>query len=486
MNDLIPFSRTTGDWKRLIEDLQLDRLAELAAPDRIFRLSTQELCAYFTQDPAELLRRQEAVNDLISQPDLYHACLQLLEAIEVWSAHAGPSRQETTPGAPNLSEYTFVSNFQKTLNKLDDAFHSCRSTVTSKLFSALIEELSALTKGEEMSRLASCYAELTPGAAVAGRIRLGFSMDDRLEPREYKLLSLEESQPGGKKTSLAGPEAMMAGTLAAQAAGRGSAEINGMLRRLTGRLNMLRSDLILLLTGTSLARKLRQAGLPCCFPTILPKEDKGFSAKELSNPLLLAAGKREIVTSSIEFVPKGELLLLTGANQGGKTTFLQSVGLCQWLFQLGLPVAAEYAALSPCVNIVSVFAARERTGVGRSLLAEELRRIGEAIAETNGDSLVLLNEPLNATSPAENLSISVEVLTAFSAARVRGIWGTHIYELAGRREEIALPGGAQLGSIRVEVEETADGVNPSYRVIRGEPAYNSYASEVLRRKGLTL
>ena len=183
MDSLTPFRRSTGDWKRIIEDLQLDRLAELAAPDRLFRLTTQELCAYFTRDPAELLRRQEAVKDLIAQDSLYEACLQLLEAIEVWSAHAGPSRQETTPGAPNLSEYAFLASFQKTLQKLNNAFSSCRDVVRSGLFTTLIEELDALVAGPEMVRLAAHYSALTPGSAVAGRVRLGFELDDSLEPK---------------------------------------------------------------------------------------------------------------------------------------------------------------------------------------------------------------------------------------------------------------------------------------------------------------
>jgi len=229
------------------------------------------------------------------------------------------------------------------------------------------------------------------------------------------------------------------------------------------------------------------AGMPCCFPDILPSEDKAFTADKLYNPLLVLGGKSSanIVTNTVTFEKGGEIIILTGANQGGKTTFLVSVALAQFLFQLGMPVPAASAAISPCGGISTVFAPSgvQTTHGGR--LAEECARIAAAVAEITPNSAVFFNEPLNATSPSENLSISRDVLSVLKASGVRGIWVTHIYELAAERGKLSelIPWGSTLGSMRVRVELHGELAEPLYKAERGEPEFRSYAAEVLRQKG---
>ena len=122
------------------------------------------------------------------------------------------------------------------------------------------------------------------------------------------------------------------------------------------------------------------------------------------------------------------------------------------------------------------------------LLAEEAGRIANAVKEAGKDSLVLFNEPLNSTSPNENLHISREVIGVFKAAGVRGIWVTHMYELASDRQRVneLIAWGSTIGSIKIIVEADGEGTKPTYKITRGEPEYNSYAAEVLRRKGIEM
>ena len=125
-----------------------------------------------------------------------------------------------------------------------------------------------------------------------------------------------------------------------------------------------------------------------------------------------------MVSNDIELRTGGELLILTGANQGGKTVFLLSMGLCQWLGQLGFPVCAAEASLSPAENILTIFAPNGQRYGRKGLLAEEAGRIAAAVETLSGDSMVLVRGSLNSTmlSPLR-VSTAAAMRPASSASR---------------------------------------------------------------------
>ena len=193
-----------------------------------------------------------------------------------------------------------------------------------------------------------------------------------------------------------------------------------------------------------------------------------------------------MVCNDAELQPGGELVFLTGANQGGKTVFLLSLGLCQWLTQLGFPIPAREAYVSPVKNILTIFAPNGQEYGRKGLLAEEAGRIAEAISNLTEESMLLFNEPLTSTGPEETKSISAEVAAVCMAAGARGIWVTHVYELAGERSalEAAVPWGSHAGSMRVVLEDEEGSPRFTYHVERGEPLGNSHADDALRRGGV--
>ena len=170
-------------------------------------------------------------------------------------------------------------------------------------------------------------------------------------------------------------------------------------------------------------------------------------------------------------------------NQGGKTTFLRTVGTLQVFFQLGWPVTAASASLSPVEKIVTVFSHEENTQLQHGKLGQELKSLRLGMTEMTPYSLMLFNEPITGTSPMENLYLSREILSVSKLSGYHGIWVTHIYDLAAGCEEInqALS-GSKVSSLIVLVEGEGEDVHTSYRIIRGKPGYTSYAKQVLERE----
>ncbi len=254
------------------------------------------------------------------------------------------------------------------------------------------------------------------------------------------------------------------------------------MRDMTEDLDDLYRDLNFYLAALNYWHQMEGYHLEPIFAEIRPMEEKAFSATNMIDPVLLLF-RHDAVGNDITFAPNGELLILTGMNQGGKTTFLRTVGTLQLLFQLGWPVPADTATISPVEKIVTVFSHEENTQLKHGKLGQELKTLRLGMTEMTPCSLMLFNEPITGTSPMENLYLSREILSVCKLSGYHGIWVTHIYDLAAGCDEINQDlSGSQVSSLVVKVEGTGENVRTSYHIVRGQPGFTSYAKQVLERE----
>ncbi len=479
---------------RTIEDLQLERLAGAMSFSDYYRLTAGELWSLFTDDIDVLRHRQAVFRDVLRFPELEGAMEALLDSLDGWEGRAGGRRSSADAFAVGFSLEDF-GWLDSCLKKLDGAWQAfSRIPAESEGFRALTALLGSIRSSARFRDAEGDFRALCGGFSAPARLRLGYNLDGELKPSRWKLLAMEpwtgdKKKKGAKRQMmLTQPALEMDNLLLQRASAQASQDVNSFVLRETAPLRGLRRDLIVCLSMKRFAGLLQRASLPCCFPELLPPEEKAFRARGLYDPLLLLNETERVVSNDADFRPGGELLFLTGANQGGKTVYLLSVGLCQALGQLGFPVPAAEAALSPAENILTIFAPNGQSYGRRGLLAEETGRIAEAMEQLGSRSLLLFNEPLTSTGPEETKAISAEVAAVSMAAGARGIWVTHVHELAENRASLeeAIPWGSRLGSLRIVMEEGAGEVRFTYRVERGEPLGRSYAREALRRGGVLL
>ena len=477
-----------------IEDLQLERLAEAMSISEYYRIGAGELCALFTEDPEIIRWRQAVIRDILELPGLEEALSRLLDSLDGWEGRSGRRGADSFAVGFSLEDFSWLDGY---LRKVDVSWSELSSfPVKSEGLRALTGLLDGMRNSPRYRDAAADFASLCSGYAAPARMRIGYNLDKELKPSRLKLLRMDlpaEKAAKGKNPQkrqmmltqrAIETDAMLLQRLSAQA----SQDIGSFVIRETSVLRGLRKELIVCLSAAKLARSWQSAELPMAFPVLLPASDKAFSAKELFDPLLLISGKEQVVCNDAELWAGGELVFLTGANQGGKTVFLLSMGLCQWLTQLGFPVPAREASLSPVKNILTIFAPNGQQYGRKGLLAEEAGRIAEAVSNLTEESMLLFNEPLTSTGPEETKAISGEVASVCLAAGARGVWVTHVYELAGHRSalEAAVPWGSRAGSMRVVLEDEAGSPRFTYRVERGEPLGNSHADDALRRGGVVL
>ena len=169
------------------------------------------------------------------------------------------------------------------------------------------------------------------------------------------------------------------------------------------------------------------------------------------------------------------LTVITGANQGGKSTFLRSYGIAQLLMQCGMPVpSAEFSApLYP--QIFTHFTRREDEKLNSGRLQEELGRMSAMIQAAVPNSLFLLNESFASTTEKEGSRIADGIIRAFYEKGITTMMVTHLFEFARSMYQKNLPHTDFLVAERRE-----DGTR-TFRMLPGEPHYTSYGTDLFQK-----
>lgn len=195
-----------------------------------------------------------------------------------------------------------------------------------------------------------------------------------------------------------------------------------------------------------------------------------------------SAGETGVVRNDFVAEAGDALLILTGPNSGGKTTYLRAVAQAQFLAQHGFPVPAEKARLCLVPGILSLFA----TGDGQEItlegrLAQELRQLSQMISEAPEGALYLFNEAFSSTGTDDALEIAETVIRGIIDSGGRVLFATHLHALAGKRQELSREFGE---SEVVNLVARTDGETPTFRIERGEPEGKSYAARLVKEYGL--
>ncbi|MCR5251631.1 MAG: hypothetical protein K6E50_13595 [Lachnospiraceae bacterium] len=130
-----------------------------------------------------------------------------------------------------------------------------------------------------------------------------------------------------------------------------------------------------------------------------------------------------------------QLVIITGANQGGKSTFLRSIGIAQVCLQCGLIVSANSFRSGIHTSLFTHFTRREDSAMNSGRLDEELRRMDQIVSNLGEDSLVLLNESFATTTEKDGSAIAYGIVKALKEEGVRIFTVTHLLSFAQKMYE---------------------------------------------------
>jgi hypothetical protein len=178
----------------------------------------------------------------------------------------------------------------------------------------------------------------------------------------------------------------------------------------------------------NLRRQLEGMNVPLCDPEIAPVPGE-YAGESLIDPSLALKERRLPAANGFRFTGKRRVVI-TGPNQGGKTTFLRSVGLAQVMAQCGMFVAARTYTCPLFSGIYSHFPGAEDDRLQMGLLEAELRKMSGIIGAIKPGGLLLMNESFQTTMPLDAKRLCEEIVSALVDAGVTVLFVTHLYAFA--------------------------------------------------------
>ena len=236
---------------------------------------------------------------------------------------------------------------------------------------------------------------------------------------------------------------------------------------------MLRTELGFYLACVNLHDQLAARGNPTCFP-VPATTGLTLVCEGLYDPSLALTTDQPVVGNDVE-ARDVRLIVVTGANQGGKSTFLRSVGLAQLMVQAGMFAPARALEASLSTEVSTHFRREEDTTMTSGKLDEELTRMSVVVDHLAPGAVLLSNESFAATNEREGSQIARGIIQALIEAGIHPVVVTHLYDLAHGLYTDHTPGTVFLRAPR------ADDGSRTFRLLAGEPLPTSYGKDVYER-----
>ncbi len=178
---------------------------------------------------------------------------------------------------------------------------------------------------------------------------------------------------------------------------------------------------------------------------------------------------------------QNRLLIITGPNMAGKSTYMRQVALIVLMAQMGCFVPADYAKISVCDRIFTRVGASDDLAAGQSTFMVEMQEVADILKYATKDSLVILDEVGRGTSTSDGLSIAEAVAEYISQSKNLGcktLFATHYHEL------IELEGKLDgVRNLSIAVKKAGDTIKFLRKIVPGG-ADKSYGIEVAKLAGI--
>lgn len=182
--------------------------------------------------------------------------------------------------------------------------------------------------------------------------------------------------------------------------------------------------------------QIKKAGLSFCYPEVSSqsKEIEALGTYDLALANQLITARKDVVTNSFSLKEPERIIVVSGPNQGGKTTFARAFGQIHYLGALGCPVPGAAAKLFLFDNMFTHFEKEEDLQTLRGKLEDELIRINDILEKATANSILIMNESFQSTTLNDALFLSHEVMKRITALNMLCVTVTFLDELASFNE----------------------------------------------------
>ncbi len=482
-------------------------------------LKSCDFGSFYTCDPDVILYRQDTFEDMLANPELSHILIKMIPLLNDITELRRMGSDSAASTESYLYSITEVELYTSLLDLLRDSMIPLAPKLKSTAFKRFAERINTLTGSEYYKNLNKQLKELTSRVREIKSVTIGVNLDSQLRASKAGVLSMNnESFKSGElldkmlRLDFKNDDMTCIAPLIPFKKGQSDNQQNALANAFNGAINdvfrqsirswkkviqhyvlentdfliRLMPEIEFVTKATELLVKLKEKGCPLCHPVIKPVSEKVFDAKGLCNPIVAMKLDAPVVPNDFAFDEDGMIFVLTGPNRGGKSVITCAVGIAFIMAQLGLPVCADSCVISPCDQVFTHFPTGSEDTIDKGRLGEECSRLSAIFEEVTDESLVLLDESLSSTGSFEGAYIASEVLQGFSMVKCRGIFSTHLHDLAASVDSInasCLPkGGVKIDNLVAAIEKGSR----SFKILREKPDGKSYASDIADKYGLSL
>lgn len=473
----------------LTQDLGLETLfTVMAAGDKFLHEVAQKAVLLSVTDVQTIIYRQHILQDCLANPtiirQIYDICLECLqnERRNFWGGLSSQPGMILHRSVEVL--HMFVGSLRKLKKIADTEAAAFKSGGFKRFFAMIGEELGDAYFAEvqnHLKRLRFRGGVLVSAELGKGNKGINYTLR-RPDEREVGWLSAiltnpifthkpaytfhiaDRDEAGFRALSELRDKGI---NLAANALARSNDHILSFLAA-------LRTELAFYLGCLNLHAQLTGRGGASCFPTPTAPDERRHSFQGLYDAGLALSMDRR--ASGNDFDADGKaLVIITGANQGGKTTFLRSVGLAQLMMQCGLFVPADSFQGAVCSGVFTHFRREEDTAMRSGKFDEELSRMSDIADHVRPCALLLFNESFAATNEREGSEIARQVVAALLEANIRIFFVTHQFDFAHSIHVKSSP-----NTLFLRAGRRLDGTR-TFRILAGEPLDTSYGEDLYRK-----
>ncbi len=467
----------------LVEDLTLEPiLMAMAGGDTLFlQVARQVLLAATSAEPAVVGYRQDALADCLAHRDavraLYECAGQGLQDVR----NLGFLRLYShSPGTTLFGALRVIEAIAKTLRRLRTLAEEMRTAFRSDAFGRLFTTVLAELTDDFFAAVERHREELSSDGGLLLSARLGpgnrgvdLTLRRPKARRRRWLDRIVGERDDGLSFTIAARDESGHSALreirdaAVNEAANALAQANDhMLAFFT----QLRAELAFYLGCARLEETLRTLGIGVCRPVAHPAATRELRVRALVEVSLALRQGASVVANDLDADGRSPIVV-TGANRGGKTTFLRALGQAQCMMAAGMFVAAGEFHASLSGRLFTHFPREEDPSMTGGRLDEELRRLRAIVERLDVDDVLLLNESFASTNEAEGSELARQVIGALSERGVRVVFVTHLYSFAR-----AWAAEGRDGGLFLRAERLADGER-TFRILPGPPLETSYADD---------
>jgi len=467
----------------LMQDLELNTLLRAmgGADEFVFEVAQQALLAGLQDDVDTILYRQAILRDCLKNPVVVRGLYDLITAVAEETRRQWWSLSGSYPSSMLYGSVDLMETFLHVLRKLRSAAEENESKFESEGFRSLFAMLKKELTEQYMGTIKSHLKELKFRKGALLSAELG----NNNEGTHYMLRKAHGKEQTWLDRLLGkGPVSYsfrldsrdeVGARILSNMRNRGISRVALALTQSSDHVlsffKALRTELAFYVGCLNLHSELVSRGMPVAFPTPMPAEERCHEFNGLYDVSLCLTMNRGVVGNTLHAVHKN-LVIITGANQGGKTTFLRSIGLAQLMMQSGLFVGADDFKAELGSALFTHYKREEDATMKSGKFDEELARMNEIAEHIGPNSILLFNESFAATNEREGSEIATQIVRALLEKGMKVFYVTHLYEFArGFFDE------KDKSAVFLRAEREGDG-RRTFKLVEGEPLQTSYGQDL--------